>query len=387
MSSKPRAIIIGGSLGGLFAATTMLRIGWDVEVYERSPHALDSRGGGVVLQPDVLAAFEFGGVRHDGALGVRSRDRIYLNRGDHVIGRSYMPQTQTSWNMLYGAMRRQLPQDLIRPGHKFVKLEQDGRSVRAFFENGHQAEGDLLIAADGARSSVREQVMPGVRPGYAGYVAWRGLVPESELPAAAASVLADSFAFQQGPGHLLLEYLVPGEDESVEAGRRRWNWVWYLPVAPGDELGDLLTDRFGVRHAFSLPPGTPKESHVAAMRQRAAQLLAPTFQSLVSATQEPFVQAILDLQVPQMVFGRAVLVGDSAFVPRPHTAGSTAKAAANALALAKALENRGPDDLDGALAGWQVAQLGEGVAMTEWGMTMGDRIMGIRRSTAVLETA
>lgn len=384
---KPRAIIIGGSLGGLFAATTMLKIGWHVEVYERSAHALDSRGGGVVLQPDVLAAFRFGEVRRDGMLGVLSRDRIYLDREDRIIQRSYMPQTQTSWNMLYGAMKRHLPQDVVRAGHKFVKFEQDGECVRAFFENGHEAEGELLIAADGARSSVREQVMPGVRPNYAGYVAWRGLVPEPELPEAAASVLADTFAFQQGPGHLMLEYLVPGEDESVRRGERRWNWVWYLPVPPGDELRALLTDRFGVRHAFSLPPGAPKESDIAVMRQKASELLAPTLQSLVTATREPFVQAILDLQVKQMVFGRVVLIGDSAFVPRPHTAGSTAKAAANALALAQALNGLDLRDLDSALTDWQASQLREGIGMTDWGMAMGDRIMGIRRCTAVIEAA
>jgi 2-polyprenyl-6-methoxyphenol hydroxylase-like FAD-dependent oxidoreductase len=354
----------------------MLKIGWDVEVYERSPNTLDSRGGGIVLQPDVLAALSFGGVNHSDALGVPSFDRIYLDRDDRVIQRAYMPQTQTSWNMVYSAMRRHLPQNLVQPGHQFVKFEQEGKSVRVFFENGHEAQGDLLIAADGARSTVREQVMPGVRPKYAGYVAWRGLVPEIELPEAAASVLAGTFAFQQGPRHLMLEYLVPGEDESVGVGERRWNWVWYLPVSSGEQLQSLLTDRSGVRHAFSLPPGSPKESDIAAMRQKSSELLAPTFQSLVGATQEPFVQAILDLQVNQMVFGRVVLTGDSAFVPRPHTAGSTAKAAANALALAYALDGVSSSNVDAALADWQKSQLHAGASMTAWGIAMGDRIMG-----------
>jgi 2-polyprenyl-6-methoxyphenol hydroxylase-like FAD-dependent oxidoreductase len=371
-----RAIIVGGSLGGLFAATTMLKIGWQVEVYERSPSTLDSRGGGIVLQPDVLAALSFGGVNHIDALGVPSLDRIYLDRNDRVIQRSYMPQTQASWHMVYNAMRRHLPPEVMRPGHRFVKFEQDGTSVRAFFENGHEAEADLLIAADGARSTVREQVIPGVRPTYAGYVAWRGLVPELELPETAASVLDRTFAFQQGPRHLMLEYLVPGEDESVSIGARRWNWVWYLPVSPGEQLQDLLTDRSGIRHAFSLPPGSPKESDITAMRKKSSDLLAPTFQSLVSATQEPFVQAILDLQVNQMVFGRVVLTGDSAFVPRPHTAGSTAKAAANALALAYALDDVSNGNLDAALADWQKSQLLAGINMTKWGIAMGDRIMG-----------
>jgi 2-polyprenyl-6-methoxyphenol hydroxylase-like FAD-dependent oxidoreductase len=68
---SPRALVIGGSLGGLLAANTLKTIGWRVDVFERSPHALDSRGGGIVLQPDALAALRFAGVGHTDALGVR----------------------------------------------------------------------------------------------------------------------------------------------------------------------------------------------------------------------------------------------------------------------------------------------------------------------------
>lgn len=182
----------------------------------------------------------------------------------------------------------------------------------------------------------------------------------------------------------MLEYLVPGEDESTQEGRRRWNWVWYLKVPQGEDLSRLLTDRHGVRHAFSLPPGTAQEEDIARLRQLSRERLAPTFQALVAATREPFVQAILDLHVEQMVFGRAVLLGDAAFVPRPHTAGSTAKAAANALSLAQALQSAG-SGIDAALADWQTQQFRAGVGMTEWGMHMGDRIIGIARSAAVLQ--
>jgi 2-polyprenyl-6-methoxyphenol hydroxylase-like FAD-dependent oxidoreductase len=380
-SDAPRALIIGGSLGGLFAATTLRAIGWQVDIFERSPHDLDSRGGGVVLQPDVLAAFRFAGIQHSGALGVQSGDRIYLDRDDRVVQRSSMPQTQTSWNMLYGAMRRALPTQLIHRGEQFVRFEQTGNKVLAHFASGRVESGELLVGADGPRST-----LPDVAPTYAGYVAWRGLVPESRLSDRAKNVLGGTFAFQQGPGHLMLEYMVPGEDESTAKGERRWNWVWYRKVAPGEDFAALMTDRDGKRHAYSVPPGAANDRNVAEMRQASRELLAPTFQDLVEATDEPFVQGILDLQVPQMVFGRAVLIGDSAFIPRPHTAGSTAKAAANAVALAKALK---PIDshIDDNLRDWQEWQLREGVGMTEWGMAMGDRIMGIARCAAPLESS
>ncbi|MDE3246996.1 MAG: FAD binding domain-containing protein [Acidobacteriota bacterium] len=383
-NAKPRALIIGGSLGGLFTATTLQAIGWQVDVFERSPHELDSRGGGIVLQGDVLQAFRFAGIEALSGLGVRSGDRIYLDRDDNVIQRTYMPQTQTSWNMLYGAMKRKLPAEAYHRGERFVRFEQESDLIHAHFASGRVETGDLLVGADGALSAVRGQIIPGLGFNYAGYVAWRGLVEEADLSSKATNVLMGTFAFQQGREHLMLEYLVPGENESTQEGCRRWNWVWYLKVPHGEELSKLLTDRHGVRHAFSLPPGTTKEEDITKLRQMSRELLAPTFQELVAATREPFAQAILDLQVEQMVFGRAILLGDAAFVPRPHTAGSTAKAAANALSLAQALHPAG-SDIDEALADWQTRQLRAGVGMTEWGMQMGDRIMGIPRSAAVLQ--
>lgn len=377
--ASPRALIIGGSLAGLFAAITLRAIGWQVEVFERSPHELDSRGGGLVLQPQVLAAFEFAGIDFPRELGVASGDRIYLDREDRVVQRGYQPQTQTSWNMLYGAMKRSLPKDSVHAGEQLLRFEQQGGQVRAFFASGRVASGDLLIGADGPRSTVRRQVLPQIQPSYAGYVAWRGLAPESRLSQRARDRLQGVFAFQQGDGHMLLEYMVPGEDESTRAGERRWNWVWYRKVAEGAPLRELLTDRHGRVHHFSLPPGSARQDVTDALRQSARQLLAPTFQDLFDATDDIFAQAILDLQVPQMVFGRVVLLGDAAFVPRPHTAGGAAKAAANALNLAQYLtqaRQTGDADIDTRLRGWQQRQLLEGYALTQSGKAMGEQIMG-----------
>jgi len=373
---RPRALVIGGSLGGLFAATALHAIGWQVDIYERSAGELDSRGGGLVLQPEVLAAFRFAGITHAGALGVASGDRIYLDRQGEVVQRSFMPQTQTSWNMLYTTMKKALPADALHPGEELLSFEQHGQKVTAHFAGGREETGDLLIGADGPRSTMRSRLLPSVLPRYAGYVAWRGLVAEDALADEAAAVLDGSFAFQQGDDHQLLEYMVPGEDGSVQPGGRRWNWVWYRKVAKGTDLQALLTDRQGVRHAFSLPPGGLQDRYRALLNEDARTMLALAFQQLVEATNEPFVQAILDLQVPRMVFGRAVLLGDAAFVPRPHTAGSTAKAAANALRLAENLQ-RTSFDIDLALASWQASQLGDGMAMTSWGRDMGNRIMKI----------
>jgi 2-polyprenyl-6-methoxyphenol hydroxylase-like FAD-dependent oxidoreductase len=78
--NRPCAIIVGGSLSGLFTATALRAVGWDVKIFERSPNELDSRGGGIVLQPDVLEAFRFSGVQLPAYPGVDSGDRIYLDQ-------------------------------------------------------------------------------------------------------------------------------------------------------------------------------------------------------------------------------------------------------------------------------------------------------------------
>ncbi|WP_143072397.1 MULTISPECIES: hypothetical protein [unclassified Variovorax] len=135
--SRPRAVIAGGSLSGLFAATTLLAAGWDVALFERSPGALDSRGGGIVLQPDVLAAFRFAGIPHGDALGVRSGAASTWAPTTRLLHRTYMPQTQTSWNMLYAAMRNALPAGVVHAGERLAGFESAGHQVTALFEADH----------------------------------------------------------------------------------------------------------------------------------------------------------------------------------------------------------------------------------------------------------
>ncbi|APC18797.1 hypothetical protein BLL42_24960 [Pseudomonas frederiksbergensis] len=375
LANAPKALVIGGSLGGLFAATALRAIGWQVEVYERSPAAMDSRGGGIVLQPDVLQHLRFSGIKPAKALGVRSHDRLYLDRLGAVLSQQPMPQTQTSWNTLYNTLLAGFPAESYHRGMKLVSFAQHNGRVTARFEDGSSAEGDLLIGADGAGSTVRSLLLPGMGPSYSGYVVWRGLVEEPRLPEFAKAQIYEDFVFQHDPESMMLEYMVPGIDGSVTPGERRFNWLWYLKAEQGPQLDKVLTDRDGHRRSHSIPPGALAVEQEAWIRAKGEALANPAFRELIRQTDDIFVQAILDFSVPRMVFDRVLLTGDAAFVPRPHTAGSTAKAASNALALAQALD--GKTDLDAALHAWQHQQLDEGGRMGEWGVRMGNRIMGI----------
>ncbi|MHA7679926.1 FAD binding domain-containing protein [Cupriavidus sp. PET2-C1] len=370
-----KALVIGGSLGGLFTATALRAVGWQVDVFERSASDLDSRGGGIVLQPEVLRAFSFAGIAAHGALGVRSHDRLFLDQGGQVLHRRRMPQTQTSWNTLYAALLDHFPAAHYHRGATLTGIAQHEHGVCATFADGRQACGDLLVGADGAGSTVRKIVLPGVAPSYAGYVVWRGLVDEGRLPEAARPLLHENFVFQQDRDSMMLQYMVPGADGATAPGRRRFNWLWYLKAEPGAALDAVLTDRHGRRRSHSIPPGLLSAEQEKGFRQTAAARANPAFRALIDHTDQIFVQAIQDLQVPRMLFGRVLLTGDAAFVPRPHTAGSTAKAAANAVALAKALD--GTADPDQALQRWQQGELAQGEQMTQWGINMGNRIMGI----------
>jgi 2-polyprenyl-6-methoxyphenol hydroxylase-like FAD-dependent oxidoreductase len=225
-SASGKALIIGGSLGGLFMATLLRASGWEVDVYERSAAELDSRGGGIVLQPDVLQALRYAGIRPSHALGVMSRERLYLRRDGSIAHQQLMPQMQTSWNTLYNTLMAGFPEARYHRGAELVELTQHEQRVSARFADGRKAEGDLLIGADGAGSTVRHMVLPGMRPSYSGYVVWRGLIEERQLPESAAYLLRENFVFQQDPQSLMLEYMVPGLDGSVADQQRRYNWLW-----------------------------------------------------------------------------------------------------------------------------------------------------------------
>ncbi|MUL35445.1 FAD binding domain-containing protein [Gloeocapsopsis dulcis] len=364
-----RAIIIGGSLAGLFTGTLLRSIGWQVDIYERSSHTLDSRGGGIVLQLDVIEAFQRAGIPQD-KLGVVAQERYYLKRNG-TIQQMPMRQTLTSWNLLYASMRRQFPDQHYHQGKCLSEIEQNDNQVTAIFTDGTRETGDLLVGADGPNSTIRRLLLPSYTPHYAGYVAYRGLVDEWELDAETAAIFTERFVFYQFPNSHILQYVIPGENESLVPGKRRFNWVWYVNYDETTELPHILTDKYGKRREFSIPPGFMAPSVEQEMRSDANRVLVPPFQKLVAATKEPFVQAILDLGIPQMAFKRVALVGDAAFIPRPHTAASTSKAAANALALVDALMDH--QNVSEALSTWEGDQLALGMRLWKHGQALGEQ--------------
>lgn len=252
---KRRALIVGGSLAGLFAGNLLRRIGWDVDIFERSPHDLDSRGGGIVLQPEVVEVFRRAEVDLQAIeLGVRSAYRVVFRPDGSIQSKRFAPQTQTSWSLIYTTLKAAFGDRNYRQAKTLVKVDQDLGRVIAQFEDGTRKSGDLLIGADGGNSIVRQQFWPNVRSTYAGYLAWRGLLPEDAMPPAAREALHGDFGFANNRGSHILGYLVPGEHNDVGPGHRLYNWVWYR-VADERLLGEIMTDRNGLARGNAIPEG------------------------------------------------------------------------------------------------------------------------------------
>ncbi len=224
----------------------------------------------------------------------------------------------------------------------------------AHFSDGCAVTADVLIGADGLRSTVRQQCLPDIAPLYAGYVAWRALLPEGAIPPAIHRELFMVMAFCLPPGEQCLGYPVAGPDNDLREGRRRYNVVWYRPADETDELPKLLTDKTGVTHSISIPPPLIRAEPIAAMRAAAERLLAPQFREIVRLIDEPILQPIYDLESPHLAFGRVAIIGDAAFVARPHVAAGVSKAADDAAVLAAALDG---DDIEAALRRFEAERL------------------------------
>ena len=241
-----RALVIGGSLGGLFAGLLLRQSGWDVAVFERSSGDLASRGVGIGTHVEQFEIMRRLGITVDERIGVAVTSRICLDRDGAVIARLPFEKTLTSWALFYRALRRRLPDACYRPGMQLEDVAQDASCVTALFANGIKVEGDLLVGADGAHSTVRSRVFGGPAPRYAGYVAWRGVVDEDAVAAAGCGDLIDTYALFLTPREMVLSYWQPGADDDFRSGRRRLNWIWYHPVRSA-ELETLCTDASG-RH-------------------------------------------------------------------------------------------------------------------------------------------
>jgi 2-polyprenyl-6-methoxyphenol hydroxylase-like FAD-dependent oxidoreductase len=381
---QPRALVIGGSVSGLFVANLLRTIGWEVTVFERTRDDLAGRGAGLGVHEALFAVMRRIGIRIDGSIGVEVRSRIALDRTGNIICEVPQGGIASAWDRIYRTLKTVLPARCYRPGMPLERIEQNARGVTAVFADGSRATGDLLIGADGLRSTVRRLLMPQIEPCYAGYVAWRGVVHESNAPAVLHDLIFHHSAFCFPPGEVAFSVPTAPDDRASRSGRR-CQFVWFRPVDLDMELPQMCTDASGHRHGISIASPLIRPELIRDLKEHAEAGLAPQIATLVARAAHPILHPIFDLESPQMAFGRVALAGDAAFVARPHVGVGVTKAALDAQALTDALAASG-NDVAAALVRYDSEQRPFGSRLVARGRRLGAYLDAQRRPPGGAQT-
>ena len=320
-------LVIGGSVAGLMTASLLRKAGWEVAVFERAVGDLTGRGAGLGVSEELVQVMERAGARFETSAGVVQRSMAWMDQDGKVLFEHQRFMVASAWARVYQPLRDALPSGIYRQGLALERVEQDRGFVTALFSDGSREKADLLVAADGALSTVRRQFLPEVQPRFANYVAWRGLVAERDLPPGTLEAVSGHIVFCFPQSEMLLCMRVPGPS---------LYFIWYRGIA-GRSLADLFTDTSGKNHGISIPPPLIRPEVVRELKAHARQVLPAAIAAVVEATAQPLLQAISDMESPRMTFGRVALAGDAAFVVRPHVAGGAGKAALDAQCLVDSL--------------------------------------------------
>ncbi|MFE9116119.1 FAD-dependent monooxygenase [Streptomyces sp. NPDC007172] len=359
-----RVAVVGGSIAGCAAALAAHRAGaGTVTVYERAAGRLADRGVGLAMHNDRYAELEARGFVGAAMPWLQlARRSWYVRDGSTPMGRRIgelpFPFRTYNWGPLWRELRAQVPDSVeFRPGSVIDRLEPAATGVELSTSDGGSDRFDLVVGADGYRSSVRAAVCPEVRPAYAGYLAWRGAFPVERLPDADRWPVEDC-VFPVFPGGHAVIYRIPDG-----RGGHRVNWVLYAAPPAGHGLA--------LDSPTSLPPGTATDALRAHALELADTRLPPYWGRLVRLTPpgDLLIQPIYDFTAPRYATDRLALVGDAATVARPHTGGSAVKALQDATALESALASA--TDRSDALAAYDAGRTEIGRGMVEVGRGLG----------------
>lgn len=366
------ALIIGGSIGGLTAGLLLRDIGFDVDIFERTPVPLHGRGGGIVLQPDTMRWFTERSDRDASSLYTTTSTVQYLERDNGTVFSEPREWQYTSWGTFYRALLEDFGEKHYHLDAQAVRWTPGSAHEQAAveFADGTIRRADLVVFADGIGSVGRALFDAEALSRYSGYVGWRGTVPVSDLSSETRALMGDAITYNVLDHSHITLYPIPGE-EGVEPEHQLMNYVWYRNVAEGEDLSDLLRGLNGYVGVLTVPPGLVRDEHVEEMRHVARTQLAPGPREVVLKTEQPYIQVVQDLRSARMALGRGVLIGDAACAARPHAAAGTAKAAADAWALRDAL--LATDDVEAALAAWEPGQLELSDALLSRVVEMGER--------------
>jgi 2-polyprenyl-6-methoxyphenol hydroxylase-like FAD-dependent oxidoreductase len=363
-----RVGIIGGSIAGCAAAIALERLGCDVHVFERSSGVLRDRGSGIAISPTLRdELIETGYLPADYA-NCLATVRWWVLADGSASGRVLWTQpargAHNNWGVLWRSLRAGVNDTRYQDGVTLRSFDQDADGVTAVVDEVSSHRFDVLIAADGYRSAIRQQVIPGSRPQYAGYILWRGNYPESRLRNRAAIVRGT----EAGVWHYIcldgghgIVYMIPDFDDRADPGHRRVNWAIYAPAPPGLDFSDPT----------SIPPGEVTPDLYRHLDRLLTSAFPPDYEAVVRASpiEEVSIQPIYDELVDSYVYGRVVLIGDAATVTRPHTGSGASKALEDALCLERLGKEHG--DWSDLLAAYDAERSAAGASLVRLGRRLG----------------
>ena len=315
MTLRPKVVIVGGGIGGLFAANALIAHGLQVSVYEQAP-ALGEVGAGVFVTPNAVRQLERVGL---GAAVERWGARV--GTGSHYLRHDGTPiapvqvTDASGWNAVFGMHRADfvnllaagLPDGVVHTGHRAVGFEQDEGSARVTFANGASTEAHVVVAADGIHSALQAHVVPPSRPVFHGKISYRGLVSGERLP----SWPMDRWLMWAGPSKHFLVFPV-----------RHGTMVNYVGFVPTDEE---------MKESWSAP-GDPQE-----LRQ-AFDGWDPRIGDVLAQVDHTFRWALYDREpLPTWSHGRLTLLGDAAHPMLPHLGQGANQSVEDGMALATLL--------------------------------------------------
>ena len=315
MTLRPKVVIVGGGIGGLFAANALIAHGLQVSVYEQAP-ALGEVGAGVFVTPNAVRQLERVGL---GSAVERWGARV--GTGSHYFRHDGTPiapvqvTDASGWNAVFGMHRADfvnllaagLPDGVVHTGHRAVGFEQDEASARVTFANGASTEAHVVVAADGIHSALQAHVVPPSRPVFHGKISYRGLVSAERLP----GWPMDRWLMWAGPSKHFLVFPV-----------RHGTMVNYVGFVPTDEE---------MKESWSAP-GDPQE-----LRQ-AFDGWDPRIGDVLAQVDRTFRWALYDREpLPTWSHGRLTLLGDAAHPMLPHLGQGANQSVEDGMALATLL--------------------------------------------------
>ena len=315
VQSRPSVVVVGGGIGGLFAANALIAHGLRVSVYEQAP-ALGEVGAGVFLTPNSVRQLERVGLKAAvEKWGTRVGAGSQYLRHDGAPIAPVQVTDSAGWNATFGMHRadfveflaKALPAEVVHTGHRCVGFEQDGDVARVSFSNGAVAEGHVVIAADGIHSELRQYVAPPSRPVFHGSVAYRGVLAHERIP----DWPADCWLMWLGKGKHFLSF-------PVRAGQLI-NYVGFVPAEQE------------MKESWSAP-GDPD------VLRREFAGWDPRIERLLSQVQTTFRWALYDREpLPNWTRGRLTLLGDAAHPMLPHLGQGANQGIEDGMALATIL--------------------------------------------------